>query len=55
MGAVGRLRGATGDLDEFERIAIMLVMFLGRVGALTLGFFLATRTPPGTSHPQRSC
>jgi len=51
MGTVVLSRGATGELDEFGRIVFMLVMFLGSVGPLTLGFFLATRTPPRTSYP----
>lgn len=51
MGTVGLSRGTTGELDTFGRVVIMIVMFLGRVGPLTLGFFLATRTPPRTSYP----
>lgn len=51
MGTVGLSRGATGELDGIGRIVIMIVMFLGRVGPLTLGFFLATRVPPRTSFP----
>lgn len=51
MGTVGLSRGATGELDEFGRIVIMLVIILERVRPLTLGFFLATGTPPRTSFP----
>lgn len=51
MGPVGLSRGATGELAEFGRIVIMLVIFLEKVRPLTLGFFLATRTPPRTSFP----
>jgi trk system potassium uptake protein TrkH len=29
----------------------MAIMFIGRVGPLTLGFFLATRTPPRVRYP----
>ena len=46
FGTVGLSRGTTGDLDGFGRAVIIAVMFLGRVGPLTLGFFLATRSKP---------
>jgi len=48
---VGLSRGATGDLDTLGRLVIILIMFVGRLGPLTLGFFLATRTPPRVKHP----
>jgi len=48
---VGLSRGATGDLDTLGRLVIILIMFVGRQGPLTLGFFLATRTPPRVKHP----
>jgi len=51
FGTVGLSRGATAELDGVGRIAIMLLMFIGRVGPLTLGFFLATRIPPRVSYP----
>ncbi|QPC42453.1 Ktr system potassium transporter B [Kaustia mangrovi] len=51
FGTVGLSRGATGDLDELGRAVIVAVMFIGRVGPLTLGFFLATRMPPRTRYP----
>ncbi|ETX15847.1 Ktr system potassium transporter B [Roseivivax halodurans JCM 10272] len=53
FGTVGLTMGATPELNTTGRIVIMIVMFLGRVGPLTLGFFLAThsvarvRYPPG--------
>ncbi|ETW12874.1 K+ transporter Trk [Roseivivax marinus] len=53
FGTVGLSMGATAELDTTGRIVIMAVMFFGRVGPLTLGFFLAThshvrvRYPPG--------
>lgn len=56
FGTVGLSRGAMVDIDGFGRIIIMALMFVGRVGPLTLGFFLAThlppliRYPPGTVH-----
>jgi trk system potassium uptake protein TrkH len=45
FGTVGLSRGATGDLDGFGRAVIMALMILGRVGPLTLGYFLAARAP----------
>ncbi|WP_372834364.1 TrkH family potassium uptake protein [Puniceibacterium confluentis] len=50
---VGLSMGTTTELDTVGRVVIMCVMFLGRVGPLTLGFFLArnalarVRYPPG--------
>ncbi|MFX0545419.1 TrkH family potassium uptake protein [Roseovarius sp. S1116L3] len=52
FGTVGMSRGATGELDTMGRVAIMLIMFLGRVGPLTLGFFLATRSVPRVRYPK---
>ena len=31
---------------------IMLMMFLGRVGPLTIGFFLATQSVPRVRYPE---
>jgi trk system potassium uptake protein TrkH len=56
LGNVGLTRSYTDDLTGFGRAVIVLIMFLGRVGPLTLGFFLATREssrvryPPGEVH-----
>lgn len=52
FGTVGLSRGATGDLDATGRAVIVFVMFAGRVGPLTLGFFPATRTRPRVRHPK---
>ncbi|WP_138470095.1 TrkH family potassium uptake protein [Poseidonocella sp. HB161398] len=52
FGTVGLSRGATGELDGLGRTVIMLLMFLGRVGPLTLGFFLATRAQPRVRYPK---
>ncbi|MFS4438371.1 TrkH family potassium uptake protein [Paracoccaceae bacterium GXU_MW_L88] len=46
IGTVGLTRGATGELTVFGQSIIMVLMFLGRVGPLTLGFFLAARSAP---------
>ncbi|MDK3017926.1 TrkH family potassium uptake protein [Pseudodonghicola flavimaris] len=51
FGTAGLSRGFTGDLSGFGRAVIIVVMFLGRVGPLTLGFFLATRTTPRVRYP----
>jgi len=52
FGTVGLSRGATAELDTMGRVTIMLIMFLGRVGPLTLGFFLATRSIPRVRYPK---
>lgn len=51
FGTVGLTRGATAELDSLGRAMIILIMFLGRVGPLTLGFFLATRSRPRVRYP----
>ncbi len=51
FGTVGLSRGATGLLGPFEQAVIMVIMFFGRVGPLTLGFFLATRSKPRVAYP----
>ena len=51
FGTVGLSQGATGALSEPGRVVICALMFLGRVGPLTLGFFLATKVPPRLRYP----
>lgn len=51
FGTVGLSRGATGELDAVGRTVIMLLMFIGRVGPLTLGFFLAAPAPTRIRYP----
>ena len=51
FGTVGVSRGVTGELEPIGRIIIMVAMFIGRVGPLTLGFFLATRSVPRIRYP----
>ncbi len=51
FGTVGLSRGATGELDLIGRVTIMAMMFIGRVGPLTLGFLLVTRTFPRIRYP----
>lgn len=47
----GLSRGATGELDEIGRVVIMFLMFMGRIGPLTLGFLLATRGVSRVRYP----
>ncbi len=51
LGTVGLSRGATGQLDTIGQIVIIAVMFIGRVGPLSLGFFLGTRATPKIRYP----
>lgn len=51
FGTVGLSRGATGELDGIGQVIIMGMMFVGRVGPLALGFFLATRSIPRVKYP----
>jgi trk system potassium uptake protein TrkH len=51
FGTVGLSQGASGELSEAGRAVICFLMFVGRVGPLTLGFFLATKTPPRLRYP----
>ena len=51
FGTVGLSRGITGDLDTVGRSTIIVIMFLGRLGPLTLGFLLATTNPTRIKYP----
>ena len=51
FGTVGLSRGATPELDQLGRIVIELIMFIGRVGPLTLGFLLARGLVPRVRYP----
>jgi trk system potassium uptake protein TrkH len=51
FGTVGLSRGATGELDSLGRFTIIVIMFIGRIGPLTLGFFLATQAFPRVRYP----
>ncbi|WP_170845890.1 TrkH family potassium uptake protein [Celeribacter halophilus] len=51
FGTVGLSRGITGELDGIGRGIIMTIMFVGRVGPLAIGFFLATRSVPKVKYP----
>ncbi|MFD1914492.1 TrkH family potassium uptake protein [Halodurantibacterium flavum] len=52
FGTVGLSRGYTAELTDFGRMVIIAIMFLGRVGPLTLGFFLATQMTPRVKYPE---
>ena len=52
FGTVGLSRGVTGHLDAIGRLIVMATMFVGRIGPLTLGFFLAMRTVPRIRYPE---
>ena len=51
FGTVGLSRGTTGTLDGLGRAVIIVTMFIGRVGPLAIGFFLATRSAPRVRYP----
>lgn len=51
FGTVGLSRGATAELDSVGLTVIIFLMFMGRVGPLALGFFLATRSVPRVKYP----
>ena len=51
LGTVGLSMGATRELDEFGRTIVNVLMFIGRIGPLALGLFLATRMPPRIRYP----
>ncbi|WCR08963.1 Ktr system potassium transporter B [Paracoccus fistulariae] len=52
FGNVGLTRNYTPELGPLGKIVIMVMMFLGRIGPLTLGFFLATRSKPRVRYPE---
>ena len=52
FGTVGLSQGATAELDALGRTVAIALMFAGRVGPLTFGFFLATRAAPRVRYPR---
>ncbi len=52
FGTVGLSMGATGTLDGIGQTVIILLMFIGRVGPLLFGFFLATQARPNVRYPK---
>lgn len=51
FGTVGLSRGLTSELSVPSQIIIMVVMFLGRVGPLTLGYLLTRPTKEHVRYP----
>lgn len=46
LGTVGLSAGATATLDELGKVVILVCMFVGRVGGVTLLMVMSQRTPP---------
>ena len=49
IGTVGLSTGATGRLDEIGKVIIMIAMFVGRIGPMTLFMLLSDTQPVGVS------
>lgn len=49
---VGLSRNVTGQLDTFGQLLVMLLMFVGRLGPLALGFILATAAAGRIRYPE---
>jgi trk system potassium uptake protein TrkH len=52
LGTVGLSLGATAQLDEIGKLIITLVMFVGRIGPLTLALLLARSAVRRVEYPQ---
>ncbi|PYZ92564.1 Ktr system potassium transporter B [Salipaludibacillus keqinensis] len=52
FGTVGLSMGLTGDLSELGKQIIIVLMFIGRIGPLTLAFALAKSSKPLVSYPK---
>ena len=42
LGTVGLSRGLTGELSDAGGLVIIFLMFIGRLGPLTIAYFLAS-------------
>ena len=49
---VGLSRGITGELQPASLFILMLLMFAGRLGPLTLAYLIATPKKSRIKHPQ---
>ena len=49
---VGLSRGITADLQPMSLMILMLLMFAGRLGPLTLAYLIATPKKSRLSHPK---
>ncbi|EKF74727.1 TrkH family potassium uptake protein [Alcanivorax hongdengensis A-11-3] len=52
FGTVGLSRGITAELSEPGQCILMLLMFVGRVGPLTLSFLLTRRSQQAIGYPE---
>lgn len=52
FGTVGLSMGLTGELSVFGKVVIMVLMFVGRVGPITLAFALARQHRESIRHPK---
>lgn len=52
FGTVGLSIGLTEELSELGKVIIMILMFIGRVGPLTIAFALSKSTKPRISYPK---
>jgi trk system potassium uptake protein TrkH len=52
LATVGLSRGISGELTDSGRIIVTVMMFIGRVGPLTLGLTLARNTPKSLRFPE---
>ncbi len=50
FGTVGLSTGATGQLSEFGKVMITLLMLIGRLGPLTVTMAVGRKTPRGVYH-----
>jgi trk system potassium uptake protein TrkH len=51
LGTVGLSRGMTGNLSNTGEIIIIFLMFVGRLGPLTIAYFLASPLPVRIKYP----
>jgi trk system potassium uptake protein TrkH len=47
LGTVGLSMGATAELDTVGKVVVVVSMFVGRVGGLSLLMFMSQRTSAG--------
>lgn len=51
VATTGLSRGLTPELDGFGKLLVSVLMFVGRVGPVTLGFFITTQLVPKVRYP----
>ena len=52
VGTVGLTLGITADLGEISRLILMVLMYLGRVGGLTMLYAMIHKIPVPSQLPQ---